>query len=145
MFFSFLNSLFGFTLVVLNKQSKLMFINAACVVFNLVGNLILIPYWGFRAAGLTSILCELFILISTFLSVRNVLHINLDFTTVSKIALSSAVMGLFVTFGFHWLTNLWFLYQLAILVPMGALVYLGMMLWTRAVNDEMREILRKKS
>jgi O-antigen/teichoic acid export membrane protein len=145
MFFSFINSLFGFTLVVLNKQSHLMFINAACVIFNLVGNLILIPYWGFRAAGLTSILCELFILISTFISVRRVLQFNLEFTTALKITLSSVVMGFFVAIGFHLTPHLWYLYQLSILVPLGAAVYIGMMLWTRAVNAEMRAILKKKN
>lgn len=145
MFFSFLNSLFGFTLVVLNRQSHLMFINAACVVFNVVANLILIPEYGFRAAGVTAILCELFILISTAFSVKKVLQFKLEFTTAWKIALSSAIMGAIVAIGYQSVPHLWYLYQLAILVPLGAVVYVGMMLGTRAVNAEMREILRKKN
>ena len=62
---SFLNALFGFTLVVLNKQVKLMYANGACVLLNLIGNLIVIPYWGFRGAAMTSVVSALFILIIT--------------------------------------------------------------------------------
>jgi len=144
MFFSFINSLFGFTLVVLNRQAHLMYINAGCVVFNLVTNLMIIPHWGFRGAGVTSILCELFILIFTSFAVRRALQFNLKFTSALKVALSSVVMGISVYIGFYWLTDLWYLYQLAILVPLGAAVYSGMMLWTRAVTDEMLVLLKKR-
>lgn len=145
MFFSFINSLFGFSLVVLNRQTSLMWINAACLLFNFVGNLIFIPYWGFRASGILSILCEIFILATTSWSVWKVLKFKLEFTTFGKIALSCAVMGAVVAVGMHTLSHAWFMIQLGVLVPLGGLVYIGMMLLTRAVNDEARELLRKKS
>ena len=143
MFFSFINALFGFTLVVLSKQSQLMYINAACVLFNLVSNLIVIPYWGFRGAAATSILCELFILILTGMAVKRILHFRLEYTTMWKIALSSAVMGIIVTAGHYWMSGLWHIYQLALLVPLGAVIYVLMMLWTNAITPEMRQLLKK--
>jgi hypothetical protein len=54
-------------------------------------------------------------------------------------------MGFVVAVCYQLVPHLWYLYQLAILVPLGGVVYIGMMLLTRAVNAEMREILRKKS
>lgn len=144
MFFSFINALFGFTLVVLSKQAQLMYINAACVLFNLVSNLIVIPYWGFRGAAATSIICELFILILTGMAVRRALHFKLEFSTTWKIAASSAVMGLLVAGGFYWLNGLWYIYQLALLIPLGGVVYGVMLLWTNAITPEMRLLLKKK-
>ena len=144
MFFSFINALFGFTLVVLNRQTKLMIINAACVLFNLVSNLIVIPYWGFRGAATTSILCELFILILTSLAVKRALHFKLNYLTTWKITLSSAVMGMTVAIGYHWAEGLWYIFQLALLVPLGAIIYIALMLLTNAITPEMRQLLKKR-
>jgi len=144
MFFSFINALFGFTLVVLSRQAQLMYINAACVLFNLVSNLIVIPFWGFRGAAATSIICELFILFLTFVAVKRALHFKLEFRTALRITLSSAVMGAIVTLGYLWTDSLWYVYQLGLLIPMGGVVYLFMLLWTKAITPEMRQLLRKK-
>ncbi len=143
MFFSFINALFGFTLVILNKQAQLMYINAACVLFNLVSNLIVIPYWGFRGASATSILCELFILIFTAIAVKRALNFKLNFTTFWKTTLSAMTMGIVVGLGFHWMTNLVYIYQLAVLVPVGGFVYISMLLTTKAITPEMRQLLKK--
>lgn len=144
MFFSFINALFGFTLVVLNRQAQLMYINAACVLFNLISNLIVIPYWGFRGAAATSILCELFILVLTSVAVKRALHFKLQYSTTWKIFLSSAVMGIIVAIGFYWVNGLWYVYKLALLIPLGGVTYILMMLLTNAITPEMRQLLRKK-
>lgn len=143
MFFSFINALFGFTLVVLSRQIQLMYINAVAVLFNLLSNLAVIPYWGFRGAAATSIVSELIILIAAGWAVKKALHFKLEYGTFFKILLSSAIMGLFVTFGFYWMQNVWFIYQLALLVPLGGVVYAIMLLWTNAITPEMRRLLKK--
>ena len=143
MFFSFINSLFGFTLVVLNRQAKLMYINAGCVLFNLISNLLVIPHWGFRGAAFTSILSELLILILTGLAVKRVLHFKLEYGTMWKVFLSSAMMGVMVAIGFYWMNGLWYVYKLALLIPLGGVTYVLMMLLTKAITPEMRQLLKK--
>ncbi len=144
MFFSFLNALFGFTLVVLKKQKKLMWINAACVVFNLISNLIVIPQWGFRGAAVTSVLCELFILIFTFIAVKKVLSFKLNFQTAFKVLLSSVTMGVAVGLGVFWMKDLWFVWQIVFLIPLGGVIYLATMMSTGAITPEMRSLLKRK-
>ncbi len=144
MFFSFINALFGFTLVVLNRQKQLMYINLACVIFNLVSNLMVIPHWGFRGAAATSIICELFILAFTFAAVKKALHFRLEFGTMWKIFISSAVMGAVVYGSEIWLNGLWYIYKLALLIPLGGVVYGIMLLWTRAITPEMQALLKRK-
>ncbi|MBU0727949.1 flippase [Patescibacteria group bacterium] len=143
MLFSFVNSLFGFTLVVLNKQIKLMFINAGCVLFNLIGNMMFIPLYGFRGAAVTSVLSELFILILTGWVVKKSLGFSLSPKTLFKILLSSIVMGLVVASGWWIMQGAWFVWQLALLVPLGGVTYGIMILWTKAITPEMWRLLKK--
>ena len=80
----------------------------------------------------------------TFMAVKRALHFKLEFTTAWKILISSAVMGLLVAGGFYWLNGLWYVYQLALLIPFGGIVYGTMLLWTNAITPEMWQLLRKK-
>lgn len=143
MFFSFINALFGFTLVVLNHQKRLMYINLACVIFNLVSNLLVIPYWGFRGAAATSILCELFILVFTGRNVKKVLDFKINYSIALKVAFASVIMGLVVWLGNSWMENQWFVYKLAVLIPAGGLVYAAVILKTKVLTPEMKAVLRK--
>lgn len=143
MLFSFVNALFGFTLVVLNKQVKLMYINAVAVVFNLVGNMLVIPQWGFRGAALTSVVSEAIILVFTYWVVQKSLGFHLSVRTFLRTILSAGVMGLVVYSGFDFMADVWFVWQLMVLVPLGGLVYVFLMFKTGAVTPQMMNLLRK--
>ncbi|MBN1258784.1 flippase [Candidatus Peregrinibacteria bacterium] len=145
MLFSFINALFGFTLVVLNKQVKLMYINAACVIFNLIGNVLTIPLWGFRGSAITSVLSEFFILVMTYHVARKALGFHLSVRSTSKITFSALVMGAAVWAGFYWMQDVRYVFQLAILVPLGGATYGIMMLATKAITPEMWALLRRKA
>jgi len=144
MLFSFINALFGFTLVVLNRQIQLMYINAVAVIFNLLSNLAVIPHWGFRGAAATSIISELFILIAVGWAVRRALDFKLELGTVFKVLIASIAMGLVIGFGFYWLAGVWFVYQLGLLIPLGGVAYIILLVWTKAITPEMWNLLRKK-
>lgn len=145
MLFSFLNALFGFTLVVLNKQVKLMLINAGAVIFNLIGNYFVIPTWGFRGAAMTSVISELIILIFTYWLAQKILGFHLSLRTFMRTFISAVTMGFVVYFGFDLMAGVWFVFQLALLVPLGGLVYMFLMFKTKAITPEMINLLRKKS
>ena len=145
MLFSFVNALFGFTLVVLNKQVKLMYINAGAVLFNLVSNFMVIPIWGFRGAALTSVFSEVIIMILAYWAAKKALGFHLSLKTFMRTFLSATVMGIVVYFGYMHMENIWFVWQLALLVPLGGVTYLILMFKTKAVPPEMMRLLRKKS
>lgn len=144
MLFSFINSLFGFTLVVLNRQMKLMFINAGAVLFNLIGNIFVIPLWGFRGAAITSVLSELIILFFAYWAAQKSLGFHLSPRTLFRTSVSAFVMGAVVYFGLDVMKEMWFFWQLAVLVPLGGFIYLFLMFKTKAVTPEMIALLRKK-
>ncbi|NIA01898.1 MAG: oligosaccharide flippase family protein [Nitrospirae bacterium] len=141
--FQFLNVLFAFILIAVNQQSKLLYINGACAIFNIVANLIVIPHYGFRGAAFTSILSEFFILIATYFVARKYLEFSIDFKKLGKIILSAAVMGAVVYFlqapTYTYIQN----WNILVLIPIGGVVYGIMLLATKAVDKEMLRMMRK--
>lgn len=138
--FSFVNSLFGFTLVAMGKQVKLLWINLFCVIFNLISNLIVIPFYGFRGAATTSVLSELFILIATFIIVKKILKIHLSFNNTFKIVFSGIIMGTSVYYLNLWTID-WGLKNLVILIPAGGIIYGALLYLTKVVDKEVFELL----
>lgn len=141
--FQFLNVLFAFILIAVNKQSKILYINAACVIFNIVTNLIFIPHYGFRGAAVTSVLSEMFILIATYFTARKYLKFSINFKNLGKIILSALIMGTVITLlqpiTYKYIQN----WNVLLLIPVGIFVYFAMLLVTKTVNKETLQLLRK--
>ena len=144
MIFSFLGNLFGFVLVGINEQKKLMWINFTGLAFNIVANIFAIRQWGFMGAAATSVLSEIVILIFSWYYAAKSLEMKINFNTVGKSFLSALVMGGGVWSVYQLLLGNHFLIQLGILVPLGALIYGGMIWVTKAITPEMWQLLRKK-
>lgn len=142
--FQFLNILFSFILIALDKQVRLLYINAACVLFNIVTNLIFIPHYGFVGAAVTSVFSELFILIATYIAAKRLLKFSLSFKNTLKIIFSSLVMGLiiylFQPVTYKFLQN----WNLIVLVPLGVVIYIVMLFLTRTISKEMLGLLKRE-
>jgi len=61
--FFFLSALFWHVLIIYNKQKLLIYVYAAGAIFNLTVNLIFIPVFGYRAAAITTVISEAFIML----------------------------------------------------------------------------------
>jgi len=141
--FQFLNILFSFILVALNKQTKLLYINAACVLFAILADFIFVPIYGFRGATATSVLSELFILLGTYFVAKKYLDFSINFKNLFKIIFSALVMGLAlyllepITYKFlhHW--------NVILLVLVGIGIYGIMLIVTKTVSKEMLQLLKK--
>lgn len=142
--FQFLNVLFAFILIAVNQQTKLLYINAVCVVINIVTNIIFIPKYGFVGAAFTSVFCEFFILFATFFVARHYLAFKIHPGKLIKILFSALVMGSTIYFlqapSYKLIQN-WNVFPL-IFIGMG--VYGGMLFLTKTVDKEMLAIIKKK-
>ncbi|PKL36495.1 hypothetical protein CVV38_01150 [Candidatus Peregrinibacteria bacterium HGW-Peregrinibacteria-1] len=132
--FQFLNVLCAFILIALDKQTKLLYINAACVLINLVSNFIVIPKYGFVGAAFTTVMSEIFIFIATFSVARHYLKFKINIRNVIAIAISAIVMGIAIKYlqpiTYQFIQN----WNILLLIPMGGLIYLIMLFLTRAVD-----------
>lgn len=141
MVFAFLNTLFAFSLVAMEKQTYLLIVNLIGVIFNVTTNLIFIPKYGFEAAAITTILSELIILIGTYVACRKLIEIRIPWLTNIKVLFSGALMGVVVYYLKAPTYNLMENFNILILIPIGGLVYLGGILGTKTfTTKEIKEI-----
>lgn len=141
--FQFINVLFAFILIAINKQSKLLYINGACVMFNLITNFIFIPEYGFRGAAVTSVLSELFILIITYSVARKYLKFTINLKNLFKIISSALIMGISIyllqDYTYTYVQN----WNIIFLIPFGMLIYAGLLLKTGVIDKKMISLIRK--
>jgi len=143
MLFSFLNVLFAFILIAVNKQAKLLYINAAMVIFNIVTNIMIIPSWGFRGAAFTSVITELLILILNARVAYTYLPYKINLGNFFKIIFSSIIMGIVV---FYFVENFQAALQAKVIIfaiPLGVLVYGTLLIITGALTKDMLKLLLK--
>jgi len=142
--FQFINVLFAFIMISVNKQYRLLYINASCVLLNITGNVILIPYLGFRSCAIMSVISEFFILILNYTYAKKSLQFSLSFKNLFKIIFSALVMGIAVYFGqklsYSYLQN----WNLIALVPFGGAIYVAMLFATKVVDKNIIAMLRRK-
>ena len=146
-FFAFMNSLFTYSLVAVNKQSHLLWINGSAALFNVIANFLVIPEYGFRGAAATSVLTEAYILLMAWLVARRFLKYRLSFVTPLKALFAAAVMGLVVyflrepTYHFMGLESM----NVLLLTVLGAAVYGGLLLVMGAIPKEFLLKIRRPS
>jgi O-antigen/teichoic acid export membrane protein len=133
----FVNSVTQYVLIAVNQQHYLTRAFIIGVIFNLVGNLLLIPHLGYVAAACTTIVSEFSLLIPFYYSVRRHVGVVPWASVFMRPALATAAMGL-VT---------WALLRLGVLdvlaVAVGGLVYLGLLLVTGYFRSQDMDVLAR--
>ncbi len=141
--FQFLNVLFAFILLAVKKQSKLLYINGACVIFNIIANIVVIPIYGFRGAAVTSVLSEFIILVLTYFVARRYLDFSINFGNLGKIVFSALAMGAAVYYlqdpTYSYIRN----WNVFVLIPIGAMIYGALLYKTGVINKKMLALVKK--
>lgn len=141
--FSFASTAFTFTLIALGHQGKLLYISVMGAAFNILFNLYAIPAWGFRGAAFTSVLNEVLILVLSYLLLRRHFDWTASLGGVGRIAGASLGMGLVIWALRDPLYALMQNFNLFFLIPIGGLVYGGLLVATGVINKERLALLRR--
>ena len=125
---SFLSHLFGYTVIAVGKQTKLIGTNLLLVIFNVILNLILIPKFSYIGAAFVTVMTEMLVVFLYFKVMRRYLALKIHFDILWKVMISSIILGLALKFlGFM---SLW------LLVPIGVMVYLSSLWLVRGISKE---------
>jgi O-antigen/teichoic acid export membrane protein len=131
----FVNSVTQYALIAVNQQRYLTRAFLFGVSFNLVGNLILIPRFGYVAAAITTILSEFSLLFPFYWSVRKHVGVVPWGSVVIRPIAATAVMML-ATWGMLQLgLNLW------LAVAVGGVLYGAMLLATGALRAQDMDVI----
>lgn len=142
--FSFINTLFSFVLISVNKQKKLLWINIGAIIINVLLNIVFIPKYGFRGAAITSVLAECYILVVTYMAARRYLKFSLSLKNFWKIMSSAVVMGALVYLmrdPTYWLMQN---KNVIVLIPLGGAIYIGMLWMTGVITRAKIQMIMRK-
>ncbi|MBI5152292.1 flippase [Candidatus Peregrinibacteria bacterium] len=141
---SFIAVVFSFILIAVNKQMRLLWINLAGVIFNIIANFLVIPRYGFIGAAYISVATQLIVLILMIIYSRISLHFSLKFANTFKIIFSSLAMGFAIYFLYNPLYKIMENWSVLVLMGLAAIIYFGLLLATKAITRDMLNLLRKK-
>ena len=138
-----LNIIFNYTLIAIGKQSKLLWINGSCALFNLIANLIVVPTYGFRGSAVATVVSEIFVLILVFTTAKRYLPFKISLNRAAKILVSAFLMGLAVFILEKPLLGALGQYGTLLLVMIGGLVYVGSLFATKAITKDLIKMVAK--
>lgn len=144
--FSFLNGLFGYVLVASDHQNKLLIRNLVGAALTVLLTWWWIPEWGVRGAAFANILTEIYIFVASYVLAKRYVEFSINLKMFWKILLATIVMGLVVYYAKEPAFHLWGLKNLnfVVLIPLGGIVYIGILLLTGALTREMIQLVMKK-
>ena len=141
--FSFINSLFGFILVADNRQTKLLIRNLFGAALTIGIDLVLIPIFGLRGAAFTNVLTEAYVALASYLIAKHYIDFHINLTNTFKSMLAALVMAIVLYVLKDPTHALIQNKNMLILVPLGAAVYVGMLLLTKTITPDMIALIRK--
>ncbi len=135
--FIFFGNFSNAILIAGNKQKKMMVILFIAALFNVIANLIFIPYYSYLAASVISVLTEMLVVVGTFIIVKKEFNYFPHIENFSGILGAGSVM----TLTLFALKNLNFLLAGGI----GVLVYISILWLFKVVKvEELTTLLAKK-
>ncbi|MCX6746058.1 MAG: flippase [Candidatus Parcubacteria bacterium] len=94
--FIFINSLFGYLIVVIDKQKKIVGAYVFVAIFSLLGYILTIPKYGYFGAAAFTIISEALIFIFNFIIVTKTIKFMPSFSILYKAIAASLIMSLFL-------------------------------------------------
>ncbi|MBN1326027.1 flippase [Candidatus Falkowbacteria bacterium] len=134
----FINSLFGYTIVTLDKQRKMVWAYVFVALISLIGYLITIPKYGYYGAAVFTVISEAMILIFNLIVTVKTIKFWPNLAIIPKTILASAFMCL----GLYFLANLNVILQ----IILASIIYLIFIYLFKGFSREfVQEILRTKA
>jgi O-antigen/teichoic acid export membrane protein len=133
----FVNSVTQYVLIAVNQQHYLTRAFIVGVLFNVVGNLLVIPRFGYVGAAIVTILSEFSLLFPFYASVRRNVGIVPWVSIFVRPLLATAVMGIAIYGLIQVGVNLW------VATALGAVVYAGVLWALGALHGEEMTVLRR--
>ncbi|MDQ7009835.1 MAG: oligosaccharide flippase family protein [Candidatus Gracilibacteria bacterium] len=96
--FNAISLLFIYIFIGAKKQSILLKINIFITIFNIIGNILLIPKYSFIGAGIITLISQILLLIISYYYSRKIIKFNFPKIFIFKIILLSVIMYFIINF-----------------------------------------------
>lgn len=147
---NFISSVFYYLMIGVGGQKKLIRPYLIGFIFSLISNLILIQYFSYLGAAITSVATQAIILILSFILMKKSINFEVSFNRLGKILFASLVMSTVVFFSQKFFIDMIASNSFAIwvgtlaLVIIVALITYGFLLWIlKAIPEEFKVLFKK--
>ena len=133
---SFLNGVMIYTIIAANQQKRLILPYIIAVVFNITANFIVIPQYSYFGAAATTVVTELFVLITSMYIVSKYLKLSPNWKVFNKALVASIIMGaiaFYIQLHVIWVA----------LIAVG--VYVSLLLITKTISKQDLAIIFSKT
>ena len=133
-FIKFLNFLIGIVLYSIDRQKHRMFSQGSTALFNIILNLILIPFLGFIGAAIATLITEIFLFAFYYGFASKYLYVLNFIPLLIKPLIAAVIMGVYVYY-----VSL----DLLFLVPSAAVIYAFLILILKVFDKEDKNLILK--
>lgn len=132
--FLFLDYIFTIILITVNKQKLLMKITFICLIFNILTNIIFIPFFGFLAASIITVLTEIIYSFIAYYYISKLIYKIKDYNLILKPVIASSIMFLIIYF---------FNLNLILSIIIASIVYFISLFIIKGLDEEDINFLRR--
>lgn len=144
MTFTYFHNVFGYALVAMARQSKVLLINFFAALLNITANVILIPKFSFPAVSCVAVITEMFIFFCGLYFVNKFIGFKPKVGILVRAFFASILMAAVIGFLDEPMRKAMALKSLFILIPVGALFYFATLVFMKTFTKEMVQMLFKK-
>ncbi len=94
--FYFVSSLSTYIMIARGEQTRMMWINGAIAVINIVGNIVFIPHYSFVGSAWVTLITQIFLMTITWWWVRDTIHIRQSMVFVTSMSIV-ALIGIWLS------------------------------------------------
>lgn len=133
----FLGTLFGNSIIALNKQKTGAWIYFSGMLFNIITNLIFIPKYSYLGAAITTVFTEFIVTLLMFILIWKTISYFPLFSVIFKSLFAGLIMGIFIYYFQAW--------NLFLLVGGGIIIYLGTLYLIKGIRkDELLSLVSRR-
>jgi O-antigen/teichoic acid export membrane protein len=90
--------IFSYLLIAIDKQKKLLKISIILTISNIIGNIILIPYYSFIWAWIVTVITQIIFLLLVYKETKNIINFKIPYIFIINILLFSIIIYLFLNY-----------------------------------------------
>jgi len=133
----FLGTLFGNSIIALNKQKTGAWIYFSGMLFNIITNLIFIPKYSYLGAAITTVFTEFLVTLLMFILIWKTISYFPLFGVIFKSLFAGLIMGIFIYYFQAW--------NLFLLIGGGIIIYVGTLCLIKGIRkDELLALVSRR-
>lgn len=132
--FYFISSLANYILIAKNEQKKIIYVNLFIALINIIGNLVVIPFYSFIGSAVVTLASQILLVMISLFLVRDTLHFKKMLAKSVLLLVAGLFSGCLAFMAMNFVATKSLFFSLAISGSIFGIVYLGLWWLIRKIS-----------